>query len=87
MENEVTTLFFGGVNADQCVVCSSMVSNIDAIFTHLLQWSTFIDAYFKGYDVVYVEDISATTSPYYATQMLVYNADGEFIIYVLAGSC
>lgn len=21
MENEITTLFFGGVNADQCVVC------------------------------------------------------------------
>ncbi|RFU33073.1 hypothetical protein B7463_g3307, partial [Scytalidium lignicola] len=59
MENEITTLFFGGVNADQCV------------------WSTFIDAYFKGYDVVYVEDISATTSPYYATQMVVYNADGD----------
>ncbi|RKU41796.1 hypothetical protein DL546_001503 [Coniochaeta pulveracea] len=58
-ENQITTLFFGGVNADQCV------------------WSTFIDAYFKGYDVVYVEDISATTSPYYATQMVVYNADGD----------
>jgi len=58
-ENEITTLFFGGVNADQCV------------------WSTFIDAYFKGFDVIYVEDISATTSPYYATQMVVYNADGD----------
>jgi len=58
-ENEITTLFFGGVNADQCV------------------WGTFIDAYFKGFDVVYVEDISATTSPYYATQMVVYNADGD----------
>ncbi|KAF7162665.1 hypothetical protein CNMCM6106_009484 [Aspergillus hiratsukae] len=58
-ENEITTLFFGGVNADQCV------------------WSTFIDAYFKGFDVVYVEDISATMSPYYATEMLKYNANGD----------
>jgi nicotinamidase-related amidase len=26
MENEITTLFFGGVNADQCVVCSGLLS-------------------------------------------------------------
>lgn len=56
-ENEITTLFFGGVNADQCV------------------WGTFLDAYYKGFDVVYVEDISVTTSPYYATQMVTYNAN------------
>ncbi|KAL9094480.1 MAG: hypothetical protein Q9165_003330 [Trypethelium subeluteriae] len=56
-ENEITTLFFGGVNADQCV------------------WGTFLDAYYKGFDVVYVEDISATESPEYATQMVKYNAD------------
>ena len=58
-ENEITTLFFGGVNADQCV------------------WSTFIDAYFKGFDVVYVQDISASTSPYYATQMVLYNGNSD----------
>ena len=57
-ENEITTLFFGGVNADQCV------------------WSTLVDAYFKGFDTVYVSDISATTSPDYATQMVLYNGDG-----------
>ncbi|PMD54009.1 Isochorismatase hydrolase [Hyaloscypha bicolor E] len=56
-ENEITTLFFGGVNADQCV------------------WGTFLDAYYKGFDIVFVEDIAATTSPYYATQMVVYNAN------------
>ena len=27
-------------------------------------WSTLIDAYFKGFDVVYVEDIAGTTSPW-----------------------
>lgn len=48
------------------------------------QWSTFIDAYFKGYDVVYVEDISATTSPYYATQMVLYNADGQYLLLNIA---
>ncbi|KAK4935275.1 hypothetical protein LTR10_023642 [Elasticomyces elasticus] len=57
-ENEVSTLFFGGVNADQCV------------------WSTLVDAYFKGYDVIYVDDISQTTSPAYAQEMLRYNAQG-----------
>ncbi|KAJ4397352.1 hypothetical protein N0V93_001577 [Gnomoniopsis smithogilvyi] len=56
-ENEITTIFFGGVNADQCV------------------WSTLIDAYFKGYDVIYVDDISATTSPEAAYGMVRYNAD------------
>ena len=42
-ENDITTLFIGGVNSDQCV------------------WGTLIDAYFKGFDVVYVEDCAATT--------------------------
>jgi len=57
-ENEMSTLFFGGVNADQCV------------------WSTLVDAFFKGYDIVYVDDISATTSPTYAQEMCRYNAQG-----------
>ncbi|MCJ1325130.1 hypothetical protein MMC10_001792 [Thelotrema lepadinum] len=56
-ENEITTLFFGGVNADQCV------------------WGTLLDAYYKGFDVVYVDDVAATVSPFYATQMVRYNAD------------
>ncbi|PSK59171.1 hypothetical protein B9Z65_3495 [Elsinoe australis] len=56
-ENQITTLFFGGVNADQCV------------------WGTFLDAYYKGYDVVYVDDISQTVSPLSARQMTRYNAD------------
>lgn len=56
-ENEITTLFFGGVNADQCV------------------WGTLLDAYYKGFDVIYVDDLAATVSPTYATQMVRYNAD------------
>ncbi|KAH6134517.1 hypothetical protein HBI64_060200 [Parastagonospora nodorum] len=56
-ENQMTTLFFGGVNSDQCV------------------WGTFLDAYYKGYDVVYVDDIAATISPQSATEMVRYNAD------------
>ncbi|KAK5233001.1 hypothetical protein LTR47_005865 [Exophiala xenobiotica] len=55
-ENEMSTLFFGGVNADQCV------------------WSTLVDAYFKGYDTIYVDDISQSTSPPYAQEMTRYNA-------------
>ena len=56
-EREITTLFFGGVNADQCV------------------WGTLLDAYYKGFDVVYVDDISQTVSPFSAREMCRYNAD------------
>ncbi|KAJ7093897.1 Isochorismatase hydrolase [Mycena belliarum] len=55
-DNMITTLFFGGVNIDQCV------------------WGTLLDAYYKGYDVVLVDDISATTSPAAATGMVDFNA-------------
>ncbi|KAF2655251.1 Isochorismatase hydrolase [Lophiostoma macrostomum CBS 122681] len=61
-ENQMTTLFFGGVNSDQCV------------------WGTLLDAYYKGYDVVYVDDIAATTSPEAATGMVRYNANGNGFI-------
>ncbi|PVH95455.1 Isochorismatase hydrolase [Periconia macrospinosa] len=56
-ENQITTLFFGGVNSDQCV------------------YGTLLDSYFKGYDTVFVDDISATISPEYAAQMVRYNSD------------
>ncbi|KAK1585998.1 isochorismatase hydrolase [Colletotrichum navitas] len=56
-ENGITTLFFGGVNSDQCV------------------WGALLDAYYKGFDVVYVPDCAATISPWYAEQMVRYNAD------------
>ncbi|KAJ3924030.1 Isochorismatase hydrolase [Lentinula edodes] len=36
-------------------------------------FGTLIDAYYKGYDVIIVDDISATTSPSFATQMVDYN--------------
>ncbi|KAJ7149265.1 Isochorismatase hydrolase [Mycena crocata] len=55
-ENLITTLFFGGVNIDQCV------------------WGTLLDTYYKGYDVILVDDISATTSPSAATGMVDFNA-------------
>ncbi|KAJ7721838.1 Isochorismatase hydrolase [Mycena maculata] len=55
-DNLITTLFFGGVNIDQCV------------------WGTLLDSYYKGYDVILVDDISATTSPSAATAMVDFNA-------------
>ncbi|KAF4610258.1 hypothetical protein D9613_010309 [Agrocybe pediades] len=55
-DNSMTTLFFGGVNIDQCV------------------WGTLLDSYYKGYDVILLDDISATTSPLAATQMVDFNA-------------
>ncbi|KAF9042302.1 Isochorismatase-like protein [Panaeolus papilionaceus] len=55
-DNSMTTIFFGGVNVDQCV------------------WGTLLDSYYKGYDVILVDDISATTSPSSATGMVDFNA-------------
>jgi len=55
-DNSMTTLFFGGVNIDQCV------------------WGTLLDSYYKAYDVILLDDISATTSPIGATQMVDFNA-------------
>ncbi|EME85910.1 uncharacterized protein MYCFIDRAFT_171760 [Pseudocercospora fijiensis CIRAD86] len=40
-------------------------------------WSTLIDAFFKGFDVVYVQDCTGTTSPWYAEEMARYNADAN----------
>ncbi|THU79067.1 Isochorismatase hydrolase [Dendrothele bispora CBS 962.96] len=58
-DNSMTTLFFGGVNIDQCV------------------WGTLLDSYYKGYDVILLDDISATTSPRSATEMVDFNAEGN----------
>ncbi|KAI0756936.1 Isochorismatase hydrolase [Daedaleopsis nitida] len=59
-EQGITTLFFAGVNADQCVL------------------GTLVDAYFRGYDCVVVEDCVATTSPAGALESVLYNAGGGY---------
>jgi nicotinamidase-related amidase len=56
----VTTLLFGGVNADQCVLC------------------TLQDANFLGYDCIYLDDCSATTSPDFCLQATRYNVKQIF---------
>ena len=57
---DVTTVLFGGVNADQCVL------------------ATLTDAACAGYDVVMLEDCSATTSPDYCWDATVYNVRQVF---------
>lgn len=52
---DVSTVLFGGVNADQCVL------------------ATLMDAACAGYDVVMLEDITATTSPTVCWEATVYN--------------
>jgi ureidoacrylate peracid hydrolase len=52
---EVSTVLFGGVNADQCVL------------------ATLMDAACAGYDVVMLEDITATTSPASCWEATLYN--------------
>ncbi|KAE9408094.1 Isochorismatase hydrolase [Gymnopus androsaceus JB14] len=59
-ENGITTLFFAGVNADQCVL------------------GTFIDAYYRGYDCILLEDATATTSPEGGYENVVYNAGNSY---------
>ncbi|KAJ7244771.1 Isochorismatase hydrolase [Mycena haematopus] len=59
-ENEITTLLFAGVNADQCVA------------------GTLVDAYFRGYDCVLIEDCTATSSPEGGFANVVYNAGNSY---------
>ncbi|KAJ3815964.1 Isochorismatase hydrolase [Lentinula aff. lateritia] len=59
-ENGLKTLFFAGVNADQCVL------------------GTLIDAYFRGYDCILLEDATATTSPDGAFEAVIYNAANSY---------
>ncbi|KAJ3719995.1 Isochorismatase hydrolase [Lentinula raphanica] len=59
-ENGLKTLFFAGVNADQCVL------------------GTLVDAYFKGYDCILLEDATATTSPEGALESVIYNAGNSY---------
>lgn len=46
-----------------------MDNDADEICSDQCVWGTFIDAYFKGFDVVYVEDCAGTTSPWYAEEV------------------
>ncbi|MBD2663267.1 cysteine hydrolase family protein [Richelia sinica] len=50
-----TTIFFAGVNADQCVL------------------TTLCDANFLGYDCIFIQDCTATTSPEYCWLATLYN--------------
>ncbi|TFK57111.1 Isochorismatase hydrolase [Heliocybe sulcata] len=59
-ENGITTLFFSGVNADQCVL------------------GTIVDAYYRGYDCILIEDATATTSPKGGLENVVYNFGNSY---------
>ncbi|KAF5390346.1 hypothetical protein D9757_002961 [Collybiopsis confluens] len=59
-EHGIKTLFFAGVNADQCVL------------------GTLVDAYYKGYDCILLEDATATTSPEGGLKNVVYNAANSY---------
>ncbi|KAF9496172.1 Isochorismatase hydrolase [Pleurotus eryngii] len=59
-ENGIKTLFFAGVNADQCVL------------------GTLVDAYFRGYNCLILEDAIATTSPEGGLANVLYNAANSY---------
>ena len=72
-ENGITTLLFGGVNADQVLFSSMIILQANAT-----RWQcvggTLVDAYFRGYDCVLVSDITATTSPAGGLENVFHNA-------------
>ncbi|KAH9911609.1 Isochorismatase hydrolase [Amylocystis lapponica] len=59
-QNGITTLFFAGVNSDQCVL------------------GTLVDAYFRGYDCIVVQDGTATTSPTGGLENVLYNSRNSY---------
>ncbi|KAJ7706212.1 Isochorismatase hydrolase [Mycena rosella] len=68
-ENGLTTLLFAGVNADQVTLLCFCLKTSPG---------TFIDAYFRGYDCILVEDATATTSPSGGFENVVYNAGNSY---------
>lgn len=74
-ENGITTLFFGGVNADQvCPMWSVCLHGILHLIMRQCVLGTVVDAYFRGYDCIVVEDITATSSPEGGLANILYNA-------------
>lgn len=72
-DNEMTTLFISGVNIDQCVFGTF----IDALYkVRPYNLSRDIERLTRrqGYDAILIQDASATSSPSYATDMVLYNA-------------
>ena len=77
-ESQTTTLFIGGVNryvSPGTLSCRDS-GGADSHYSDQCVFSTFVDAFSKGYDVVYVEDCSATTTPSFGDEMVRHNADG-----------
>ncbi|KZT70152.1 Isochorismatase hydrolase [Daedalea quercina L-15889] len=59
-EHGITTLFFAGVNADQCVL------------------GTLVDAYYRGYDCIVLQDCIATTSPAGGLENVLHNTTNSY---------
>lgn len=72
-EEGITTLMFCGVNADQVRVHSTFSSVQRLTFDMQCVLGTVIDSYYRGYDIILVEDATATTSPEGGMENVVYN--------------
>lgn len=76
------SLFFAGVNADQCVCSELMLHTPGDQRCHyqrchlpsLPSTATYFDAYNKVYDVFYLRDLCATNSPPFCREAMEYNA-------------
>lgn len=55
-------------------MCLLLVLCTDAYMCYQCVLGTLIDAYFRGYDCILLEDATATTSPDGAFEAVIYNA-------------
>lgn len=80
-ENGITTLLFGGVNADQVFYNFMFVPRANIPDRWQCVGGTLVDAYFRGYDCILVSDITATTSPAGGLENVLYNTTNVSITY------
>lgn len=83
-ENGITTLLFAGVNADQVKRLLLCGIKSHPLFKCVL--GTVIDSYYRGYDVILVEDGTATSSPTGGLENVLYNVGGVRTISVFEKS-
>ena len=69
----IKTAFFAGVNADQVSTATYTPKSVFTAGDLKCVLGTVVDAYFKGYDCILLEDCVATSSPEGGKSNIVYN--------------
>ncbi|EIN06081.1 Isochorismatase hydrolase [Punctularia strigosozonata HHB-11173 SS5] len=70
--------FWGAQTPGNMFLQDNLISTvfITGVNTDQCVFGTFVDAAYKGYDAIFVQDASATSSPEFATEMVIFNANG-----------